>query len=62
MKMNEGNLDRILRVILGLLIIGLGIYYKNWWGIIGLLPLITGIFGYCYLYTLLKISTKKEKK
>jgi hypothetical protein len=62
MKTNEGNLDRILRVILGLVIIGLGIYYKNWWGIIGLLPLITGIWGYCHLYTLLKISTKKDKK
>jgi hypothetical protein len=62
MKSNEGNLDRILRVILGLIIIGLGIYYHNWWGIIGLLPLITGVWGFCPLYAALKWSTKKEKK
>lgn len=61
MKNNEGNFDRTLRIILALIIFVIGFYYKSWWGLIGLLPLITGIWGFCPLYALFKISTKKKK-
>lgn len=57
MKVNEGNLDRIIRVVLGLIIIGIGIYNQSWWGAVGLLPLLTGLMGYCALYSVLGINT-----
>ena len=60
MVQNEAMWDRVLRVVLGLLITGWGIMAANWWGLIGLIPLLTGLAGYCPLYALLKISTCKK--
>ena len=62
MKRNVGTTDRIIRVFVGIVIIGLGIIFKSWWGIIGILPLITAIIGYCPPYALLRISTCKVKR
>lgn len=61
MKLNEGKLDRTVRIVLGLVIIGLGFYYQSWWGAVGLLPLLTGLSGFCALYTLLGINTCPRK-
>ena len=61
MKVNEGNLDRIIRVVLGLIIIGIGIYNQSCWGAVGLLPLLTGLMGYCALYSVLGINTCPRK-
>ena len=61
MKVNEGNLDRIIRVVLGLIIIGIGIYNQSWWGAVGLLPLLTGLMGYCALYSVLGFNTCPRK-
>ena len=68
MKKNEGSADRVIRVIAGIILIGLALYFMNSWalwvvivvGIVGLIALITGIIGYCGLYKLLKISTIKK--
>jgi uncharacterized membrane protein HdeD (DUF308 family) len=68
MKKNEGTVDRVIRVILGIILIGLALYFMNSWaiwvvivvGIVGLIALITGITGFCGLYKLLKISTTKK--
>jgi hypothetical protein len=58
MKANEGKVDRILRVILGLAILSLAFLGPQTpLGYIGLIPLITGLVGYCPLYGLLKINT-----
>jgi hypothetical protein len=62
MKCNIGKTDRIIRIIIGLVIIAVGIVYKSWWGAIGLLPIITAITGFCLLYVPFKISTVKTKK
>jgi len=59
---NEGNIDRILRVVVGLAIIGWGVYAQNWWGAIGAVPLLTGLIGWCPAYTLLGINTCPMKK
>jgi len=59
MKKNVGTADRIIRVIIGLVIIVWGIMSSSWWGLIGLLPLITGLVGYCGLYAILGIKTCK---
>jgi hypothetical protein len=58
MKANEGRVDRLLRVIAGLLLLSLAFFGpKTPLGYIGLVPLLTGIVGYCPLYSLLKINT-----
>jgi len=54
---NVGNLDSGIRVVLGTAILVLGTYYQSWWGLIGLLPLLEGIFHYCPLYALFKWNT-----
>ena len=43
MKMNAGAGDRIFRIILGLVLISAGIIFENYWGAIGLVPLLTGL-------------------
>jgi len=63
---NEGKADRIVRVILGLVIVGWGFAAKNWWGAVGLIPLLTGAVGICPLYLPFGINTgckvgKKEE-
>lgn len=62
MEQNVGTVDRVIRVVLGLAIIGAGIYYKNWWGLIGLVPLATAAIGWCPAYLPFKFSTCKINK
>lgn len=50
MKHNVGGIDRALSIIVGLVIIGWGIYAQSWWGAIGLVPLLTGLIGWCPAY------------
>ncbi len=58
MKSNMGSTDRIIRIVLGLIIVGVGFYFKSWWGAVGIIPLATAGIGWCPLYCPLKISTK----
>lgn len=59
---NMGSVDRIIRAIIGLAIIALGIVFQSWWGLIGIIPLLTTFMGSCPLYMPLKISTIKKKE
>lgn len=59
MKINVGNTERIIRVVAGLAIIGVGVYYQSWWGVIGLVPIATGAIGFCPAYLPFGISTCK---
>lgn len=62
---NEANWDRIVRVLLGIAMLylgwagvvagGWGLFFK----VVGFIPLITGIVGWCPIYALAKIRTKK---
>jgi len=61
MKKNVGGIDRILRFVIGHAIIFLGIAFESWWGLLGVIPILTGFFGYCGLYVPLGISTCKVK-
>ena len=57
---NVGTLDRSLRLIVGFALIVFLIVTPGptkWWGFIGLIPLLTGIFGNCPLYSILGIRT-----
>ena len=62
MKKNVGQRDRYIRIALGVVIIALGLIFSSWWGLIGLIPLVTGFAGYCGLYQLLGIATVKEQR
>ncbi len=61
MKTNVGSLDRTARVIIGLLILAAGYYFKNWFGLIGIIPLGTALMGWCPAYLPFGISTCKKK-
>ncbi|MBK9290027.1 MAG: DUF2892 domain-containing protein [Bacteroidetes bacterium] len=61
MKKNVGNTDKVIRIILGLAIGGLGIANQSWWGLVGLLPIATALMGTCFAYTLFGISTCKKE-
>ena len=55
---NVGGLDRVFRMALGLVLLSLTIVGpKTMWGFVGLIPLVTGLVGWCPLYALLGINT-----
>lgn len=63
MPRNEGTLDRALRIIVGLVLLSLiFVGPKSMWGLIGLVPLITGLVGYCPLYQIVGLNTCPMKK
>ena len=58
MSKNEGTLDRVLRVIVGIGLLALVfVGPQTAWGWIGLVPLVTGLVGICPLYSILGINT-----
>jgi len=58
MKRNEGNLDRVLRVVLGLVLLSLVfVGPQTAWGWVGIIPLATGLVGFCPLYRILGLNT-----
>jgi cadmium resistance protein CadD (predicted permease) len=63
MTTNEGTVDRVVRVIAGLVILSLAfIGPKTAWGYVGLIPIATGLLGYCPAYSLFGINTCPAKK
>lgn len=62
MKKNMGKADKTIRMILGIVIIALGIYFKSWWGVIGLVPLLTSFVSFCPLYAPFGISSITKSK
>ena len=60
---NEGTIDRALRVIVGLILISLVfVGPQTPWGWIGVVPLITGVVGFCPAYRIFGLSTCPMKK
>lgn len=63
MKSNVGGIDRILRVLVGLVLIALAATNTiGWWGWLGVIPLLTGLVSFCPLYTLLGLNTCPIKR
>ena len=60
MEINVGCTERLLRIIIGVVIIGLGLYFQSWWGVVGLILLLTGLFRFCPLYKMLGMNTCKR--
>jgi len=64
MKQNIGKSERIIRVVAGLAVLSLLFFVDGnlrYLGFIGLIPLVTGILGFCPLYSIFKFSTNKTK-
>jgi len=61
MKFNIGHTDRVLRVTVGVTLMGLAGYgIVGAWGWIGIIPLVTGVLGNCPAYSLLGMNTAKK--
>ncbi len=60
MKSNVGGADRMVRVVLGVGIIAIGIYFRSWWGAIGVAPLFTAAMGWCPAYVPFGISSCRK--
>lgn len=55
---NEGKIDRVLRVLLGAILVSLVfVGPQTAWGWLGLVPLVTGLIGTCPVYSLFGINT-----
>lgn len=61
MKLNVGGIDRILRITVGLGLVAWALFGGPVWAWIGVIPLATGSFSFCPLYTFLGINTCKVK-
>jgi hypothetical protein len=60
MTQNIGSVDRMIRILAGLILLSLVFFLEGnarWWGFVGLLPLGTGVLGWCALYTPFGINT-----
>lgn len=65
MKTNVGGIDKALRIVAGVALLGLGIagVLPMWVGLIGIVPLVTGLMNWCPAYALFGMSTcPMEKK
>lgn len=66
LKPNEGKTDRVIRVILGVILLGAAIFSLSGIaqivaGIVGVISFVTGAVGFCGLYKILGISTVENK-
>jgi hypothetical protein len=61
MKCNVGKTDRTIRLIIAVVVGAAGLYFKSWWGLLAILPLVTSYAGFCPLYSVLGISTCNTK-
>lgn len=62
MKTNIGNIERIIRIVVGVVLVGLAATNTvGWWGWLGLIPLATGLVGWCPPYAILGINTCSTK-
>jgi hypothetical protein len=62
MKTNIGNIERGIRIVVGLILVGLAATNTvGWWGWLGLVPLATGLVGWCPPYAMLGINTCASK-
>lgn len=62
MKTNVGGIDKILRIVVGIALVAWAILGGPVWAWIGVLPIITGVMGWCPAYTLIGLNTCPLKK
>jgi hypothetical protein len=58
MRCNVGGADKWLRILVGIALLALGLFGPiSWWGLLGLVPLLTGMAGNCPVYSVLGLNT-----
>ena len=62
MKANVGSIDRVLRIVIGLALVGVAVSGVSVWGWIGVVPLATGIFKFCPAYAIFGLNTCPMQK
>ena len=65
MNVNVGGADKVIRIVAGIAVISLFFVLKGdarWLGLIGVVPLATGLVGYCPLYSVLGFSTCEKTR
>ena len=64
MSANVGGIDRVVRIVAGLAILSLFVVLEGnarWWAAIGLVPLATGVIGWCPAYLPFGLSTCRTR-
>jgi hypothetical protein len=61
MKLNVGGIDRILRIVVGLALVAWALMGGPVWAWIGIVPLGTGLIGFCPLYPIIGMNTCAKK-
>lgn len=61
MKPNVGGLDRLIRILAGLALLGAGLWFRSYWGLLGLLPLLTGLVRVCPAYLPFGLSSCRKR-
>ena len=62
MKSNVGGIDRVLRIVVGVVLVALAATGTvGAWGYVGVVPLLTGLMGWCPPYAILGFNTCKTK-
>lgn len=59
---NVGSVDRFIRVLVGVGLISWGIATSNWWGALGVVPLATGLLGFCPAYLPFGLRTREANQ
>lgn len=62
MTCNIGKTDRMIRFLLAVVIAGAGLYFQSWWGLLALVPLLTGASLFCPVYKIFGLNTCTSKK
>jgi hypothetical protein len=65
MTTNVGGIDRILRIVVGIAVLALFFVLEGnarYWALVGLVPLFTGLFSTCPLYSIIGVNTCPMKK
>ncbi len=63
MKVNVGGIDKILRIVVGIALIAMTLMgVIGAWGWVGVVPLLTGLFGACPLYSIIGLNTCPIRK
>ncbi len=60
MKKNVGSADKVVRIVIGLGLLGFALFSDSparWWGLVGVVPLLTAALGNCPLYSIVGLST-----
>ena len=65
MKADVGKVDRVIRIVAGLVLLSLAFVLEGsarWWGLVGFVPLATGLIGWCGLYVPFGIDTRRTQR